>query len=114
MGTILLLAIGAQCVSFAINGGVLFFYLGAVLIGIAHAILYPTLTTFLSFVLPKANRNILLGLFIAMADLGVSLGGLIMGPLSDLYSYSTTYMICSILGVLMLFVAYDRRKMFIG
>lgn len=114
MGTILVLAIGAQCVSFAINGGVLFFYLGAVLIGIAQAILYPTLTTFLSFVLPQAKRNILLGLFIAMADLGVSLGGLIMGPLSDLYSYSTTYMICSILGVLMLFVAYDRRKLFIG
>lgn len=114
MGTILLLAVGAQCVSFAINGGVLFFYLGAVLIGIAQAILYPTLTTFLSFVLPQVNRNILLGLFIAMADLGVSLGGLIMGPVSDLYSYSTTYMICAILGVLMLFVAYDRRKMFIG
>lgn len=114
MGTIFLLAIGAQCVSFAINGGVIFFYLGAVLIGIAQAILYPTLTTFLSFVLPKANRNILLGLFIAMADLGVSLGGLIMGPVSDLYSYSTTYMICAILGVVMLFVAYDRRKMFIG
>lgn len=114
MGTILLLAIGAQSVSFAIYGGAIFFYLGAILIGIAQAILYPTLTTFLSFVLPQANRNILLGLFIAMADLGVSLGGLIMGPVSDLYSYSNTYMICAILGVAMLFVAYDRRKIFIG
>jgi len=114
MGTMLLLAMGAQCVSFAINGGVIFFYLGAILIGIAQALLYPTLTTFLSFVLPQMNRNMLLGLFIAMADLGVSLGGVIMGPVSDLYSYSTTYMICAILGVAMLFVAYDRRKIFIG
>ena len=114
MGTMLLLAMGAQCVSFAINGGVIFFYLGAILIGIAQALLYPTLTTFLSFVLPHANRNILLGLFIAMADLGVSLGGVIMGPMADLFSFSFMYMICAILGVTMIFFAYDRRKIFVG
>lgn len=114
MGTMLLLAMGAQCVSFAINGGVIIFYLGATFMGIAQALLYPTLTTYLSFVLPQMNRNVLLGLFIAMADLGVSLGGVIMGPVADFYSYSTTYMICAILGVAMLFFAYDRRKKFVG
>ncbi|MDQ1005233.1 MFS family permease [Neobacillus niacini] len=114
MGTMLLLAMGAQCVSFAINGGVIFFYLGATFMGIAQALLYPTLTTYLSFVLPQMNRNVLLGLFIAMADLGVSLGGVLMGPVADFYSYSTTYMICAILGVAMLFFAYDRRKIFVG
>jgi MFS family permease len=114
MGTMLLLAMGAQCVSFAINGEGIFFYLGATFIGIAQALLYPTLTTYLSFVLPQMNRNVLLGLFIAMADLGVSLGGVIMGPVADFYSYSTTYMICAILGVAMLFFAYDRRKIFVG
>jgi MFS family permease len=114
MGTMLLLAMGAQCVSFAINGGAIFFYLGATFMGIAQALLYPTLTTYLSFVLPQMKRNVLLGLFIAMADLGVSLGGVIMGPVADFYSYSTTYMICAILSVAMLFFAYDRRKIFVG
>ncbi|MBD1381806.1 staphylopine family metallophore export MFS transporter CntE [Metabacillus arenae] len=114
MGTMLLLALGAQCVSYSITGGSVFFYVGAVLMGVAQALLYPTLTTYLSFVLPQLNRNVLLGLFIAMADLGVSLGGVIMGPIADLFSYSTMYQICAILGVVMILFAYDRRKLFVG
>ncbi|ANU11210.1 MFS transporter [Planococcus antarcticus DSM 14505] len=114
MGTMLLLAVGAQSVSFAISGGVIFFYLGAILIGIAQALLYPTLTTYLSFVLPQGDRNVLLGLFIAMADLGVSLGGVLLGPIADSYSFSTAYMFCAVLGLAMLIFSYDRRKIFIG
>ncbi|UOE94720.1 MFS transporter [Alkalihalobacillus sp. LMS39] len=110
MGTMLLLTVAAQSISFSLVGGALFFYVGAVLMGIAQALLYPTLTTYLSFVLPKANRNVLLGLFIAMADLGVSLGGVIMGPIADLFSYSVMYMICAGLGVIMFFFAYERKK----
>lgn len=110
MGTMLLLTVAAQSISFSLVGGALFFYVGAVLMGIAQALLYPTLTTYLSFVLPKVNRNVLLGLFIAMADLGVSLGGVIMGPIADLFSYSVMYMICAGLGVIMFFFAYERKK----
>lgn len=114
MGNMLLLAVGALCVSFAINGGAILFYVGACLMGTAQALLYPTLTTYLSFVLPQVNRNVLLGLFIAMADLGVSLGGVIMGPIADTSSYSFMYMICAGLGVAMIFFAYDRREVFVG
>jgi MFS family permease len=114
MGTMLLLAMGAQCVSFATTGGAVFFYAGAMLMGIAQALIYPTLTTYLSFVLPQMNRNVLLGLFIAMADLGVSLGGVIMGPMADIFSYSSMYIICAILGTAMIIFAYDRRKIFVG
>ncbi|MCK9859661.1 MFS transporter [Paenibacillus sp. ATY16] len=89
--------------------GAILFYMSACLMGISQALLYPTLTTYLSFVLPQANRNVLLGLFIAMADLGVSLGSAAMGPLVDLTSYSYMYLICSILGALMIAVAYNRR-----
>lgn len=113
MSTMLFLALAAQCVSFSITGGATFFYVGAVLMGIAQALIYPTLTTYLTFVLPKVNRNILIGLFIAMADLGVSLGGVIMGPIADISSYSFMYMICAILGGLMIVFAYDRRRIFI-
>lgn len=114
MGTMLLLAIAALCVSFATTGGAVFFYAGAMLMGIAQALIYPTLTTYLSFVLPKMDRNVLLGLFIAMADLGVSLGSVIMGPMADIFSYSSMYRICAILGVAMVIFAYDRRKILLG
>ncbi|MNG38232.1 hypothetical protein D3C84_1258570 [compost metagenome] len=42
----------------------------------------------------------LIGLFIATADLGVSLGGIVMGPIADLTSYSTMYLICAALTIL--------------
>lgn len=110
MGVMLLLSAAAGCVSFAVEGGAAFFYVGAVLMGTAQALIYPTLTTYLSFVLPKAERGVLLGLFIATADLGVSMGGMVMGPVADLSSYSTMYTVCSILGVLMIGAAFRRKK----
>ncbi|MDP4098186.1 MFS transporter [Paenibacillus sp. P96] len=112
MGTLLLLASAAGCVSFSIKGGAVFFYAGAVQMGIAQAILYPMLTTYLSFVLPKSDRNVLIGLFIATADLGVSLGGVVMGPVADLTSYSFMYMICALLGAAMIFFVSDRQRRF--
>ncbi|SDZ39014.1 Predicted arabinose efflux permease, MFS family [Evansella caseinilytica] len=114
MGTMLLLAAAAQCVSFSLIGGAVFFYIGAVLMGTAQALLYPTLTTYLSFVLPQANRNVLLGLFIATADLGVSMGGVMMGPVADISSYSFMYMLCAVLAAVMILFAYDWRKQFVG
>ncbi|WP_103107388.1 staphylopine family metallophore export MFS transporter CntE [Brevibacillus reuszeri] len=111
MGTMLMLAVASLCISLATTAGAVLFYTGALLMGVAQALLYPTLTTYLSFVLPKENRNVLIGLFIAMADLGVSLGGIIMGPVADLTSYSMMYMLCTILGTAMILVAYDRRSL---
>ncbi|WP_373229981.1 MFS transporter [Cohnella sp.] len=113
MSMMLILAVAAQSVSFSVMGGAVFFYVGALLMGIAQAVLYPTLTTYLTFVLPQMNRNVLIGLFIAMADLGVSLGGIIMGPIADLSSYSFMYMICAILGVSMILFSYERGKIFV-
>ncbi|WP_409178940.1 staphylopine family metallophore export MFS transporter CntE [Brevibacillus fortis] len=114
MGIMLILAAAALSVSFSILGGAAFLYVGAILMGIAQALLYPTLTTYLTFVLPKTDRNVLIGLFIAMADLGVSLGGVIMGPVADYFSYSLMYMICAILGVTMIIFAYERGKTSVG
>lgn len=110
MGIMLILAAAALSVSFSTLGGAAYLYGGAILMGIAQALLYPTLTTYLTFVLPKTDRNVLIGLFIAMADLGVSLGGVIMGPVADYFSYSFMYMICAILGVTMIIFAYERSK----
>lgn len=99
-GTMLLLIAASAAVGLASHAGAALFYGGALLMGVAQALLYPTLTTYLSFVLPKADRNVLIGLFIATADLGVSLGGIVMGPVADLTSYSSMYLICAGLAVL--------------
>ncbi|USY56607.1 MFS transporter [Bacillus sp. 1780r2a1] len=113
-GTLLMLALAAQSISFAVVGGAFFFYAAAILMGIAQAIIYPTLTTYLSFVLPATNRNVLLGLFIATADLGVSLGSVVMGPVADALSYSVMYAVCAGLGALMILFSYDKRKQFVN
>lgn len=109
MVIMLMVTVAAASVSFSLTGGAVFFYLGALAMGGAQAMLYPTLTTYLSFVLPQASRNVLIGLFVAMADLGVSLGGVLMGPVADLTSYSNMYMICGLLGASMILFAYVRR-----
>ncbi|PJN54711.1 hypothetical protein PAEVO_14320 [Paenibacillus sp. GM2FR] len=109
MGTMLLLTLAAVCISISSEQGAVLLYTGAILMGIAQALLYPALTTYLSFVLPPSNRNVLIGLFIAMADLGVSMGGVVMGPIADYYSYSVMYMICAVLSMIMVVVAYERR-----
>lgn len=109
MGTMLLLTLAAVCISISSEHGAVFLYTGAILMGITQALLYPTLTTYLSFVLPPSNRNVLIGLFIAMADLGVSMGGVVMGPIADYFSYSVMYMICAGLSMAMVIVAYERR-----
>ncbi|MCM3184533.1 staphylopine family metallophore export MFS transporter CntE [Priestia megaterium] len=114
MGTLLMLTLAAQSISFANVGGAFFFYTAAVLMGVAQAIIYPTLTTYLTFVLPVNNRNTLLGLFIATADLGVSLGSVVMGPIADALSYSFMYTICAVFGILMVVFAYGRQKQFVS
>lgn len=109
MVIMLMVTVAAVCVSLSLTGGAVFFYIGAVVMGGAQALLYPTLTTYLSFVLPQSNRNVLIGLFVAMADLGVSLGGVLMGPVADITSYSNMYMICGLLGASMILFAYIWR-----
>ncbi|SFS53031.1 MFS transporter [Paenibacillus sp. 453mf] len=108
-GTLLLLTLAALFVSLSATTGPVLFYISALFIGIAQAILYPTLTTYLTFVLPEAHRNMLIGLFIATADLGVSLGGVLMGPVVDMSSYSLMYLICAVLGAGLIVIASTRR-----
>lgn len=110
MGIMLLIAASALCVSLSASaGGAVVLYAGALMMGTAQALLYPTLTTYLTFVLPQETRNVLVGLFIAMADLGVVLGGVLMGPIADLSTYSWMYAACAALGAAMIPLAYERR-----
>ena len=109
VSVLLLLAIASLIVAIGPHVHVVIFYLSAIFIGVTQALLYPTLTSYLSFVLPKSGRNMLLGLFIACADLGVSLGGSIMGPVSDLVGLSWMYVICGILVMCMMLMSIMKK-----
>ncbi|WP_461676295.1 staphylopine family metallophore export MFS transporter CntE [Staphylococcus warneri] len=105
VSVLMLLVIASMVVAIGPHVHVMMFYSSAILIGTTQALVYPTLTSYLSFVLPKAGRNMLLGLFIACADLGVSLGGSLMGPISDLVGFSWMYTICGMLVVVMMLMS---------
>lgn len=105
VSVLMLLVIASMLVAIGPHIHVMMFYSSAILIGATQALVYPTLTSYLSFVLPKAGRNMLLGLFIACADLGVSLSGSLMGPISDLVGFSWMYTICGMLVVVMILMS---------
>ncbi|OMF26284.1 MFS transporter [Paenibacillus sp. FSL H8-0548] len=115
IGVLLLAAAASLLLSFSESKGALLLYAAAILMGIAQALLYPTLMTYLTFVLPSSSRNVLIGLFIASADLGISLGGIAMGPIADQISYSGVYTVCAAL-VLMTacFVVVYQKRLTLG
>ncbi|WP_210648162.1 staphylopine family metallophore export MFS transporter CntE [Staphylococcus aureus] len=104
-----LLVIASFVVAFGPQVGAIIFYGSAILIGMTQAMVYPTLTSYLSFVLPKVGRNMLLGLFIACADLGISLGGTLMGPISDLVGFKWMYLICGMLVIVIMIMSLLKK-----
>lgn len=83
--------------------------LAAVLNGMAFAVLYPTLLTFVSFRVPEAARGFLIGLFIGAADFGFALGALAMGPVADAFSYPAMFQVCAVLCLIAALVALAYR-----
>jgi len=81
-----------------------FVYISAVFNGLASAMLYPTITTYMSFVVPQESRNVLLGLFLATYDLGFGLGGFLMGFIVQFTSYMVMFMVCTVLAIIALCV----------
>lgn len=87
-----------------------FVYISAVFNGIAVALLYPTLTTYLSFVLPVESRYVLMGLFMSSYDLGYSLGGLVMGIVIQSLSYQAMFAVCTVLALAAVLVVWVSKK----
>ena len=108
-GLMLSAALGTQLLSLMDMLGP-FVYISAVFSGFALALLYPTLTTYLSFVLPADSRYVLMGIFMSSYDLGFSLGGLAMGIVVQISSYSMMFTVCTLLSVAALVVVMLFRK----
>lgn len=77
-----------------------FVYISALFNGIATAMLYPTLTTYISFAIPESHKHVLLGLFLASYDFGFSLGGVLMGIIIQFGSYPMMFAACSVIGLI--------------
>lgn len=95
IGGLLLSASAGSLILALLESAESFVYLSAICNGLAVALLYPTMVTYLSFVLPSRNRAILLGLFISSYDLGFSSGGLLMGMVAERISYSGMFTLCA-------------------
>ncbi|WP_223192566.1 staphylopine family metallophore export MFS transporter CntE [Paenibacillus sedimenti] len=108
-GLLLSAAAGAQLLAMLHIAGPLI-YISAICNGVAVALIYPTLTTYLTFVLPAHARHILLGLFISSYDLGFSLGGLMMGPLAERFSYSQMFTCCAWLSIAVLIIIIGNKN----
>ncbi|WP_347939777.1 MFS transporter [Peribacillus simplex] len=88
-----------------------FIYVAALFNGLSSAMLYPSLTTYISFVVPTKSKHILLGVFLASYDLGFSLGSLVMGFIVQFGSFSIMYATCSVLALFVMgIIAFQRTQ----
>jgi len=76
-----------------------FLYAAALFNGIAAALLYPTLATYMSFAIPKASKPALYGVFLGCYDFGFAFGGFAMGFVVEASSYAAMFGACSLLAL---------------
>ena len=87
-----------------------FIYVSAIFNGLATAMLYPTIITYMSFAIPKETKHILLGVYLASYDLGFALGGFVMGFIIQISSFSFMFITCSIIGLAAIMFIWGNRK----
>ncbi|WP_051541263.1 staphylopine family metallophore export MFS transporter CntE [Caldalkalibacillus mannanilyticus] len=87
-----------------------FLYISAIFNGVASAMLYPTIITYMSFAIPKETKHILLGVFLASYDLGFALGGFGMGFVIQISSFSSMFATCSMIGLAAIAYIWLKRK----
>jgi MFS family permease len=66
--------------------------------GAALSMLYPSLVTYVSFIVPARHRGRGLGIFIAAADFGTSVGTMGLSFIAAMYSYEAMFGACMVIG----------------
>lgn len=84
--------------------------LAAVCNGIALSMLYPTLLTYVSFIVPELFRGRGIGLFIAAADFGTSAGIWGLSLVASAYSYEAMFSGCIAIGAAVLLLMLFFKK----
>ncbi|GLI08211.1 MFS transporter [Paenibacillus tyrfis] len=84
--------------------------IAAVCNGIALSMLYPTLLTYVSFIVPERFRGRGIGLFIAAADFGTSVGTWGLSLIANAYSYEAMFTGCIAIGAAALLLILLQSK----
>lgn len=83
----------AGLVILAFSPNLTFLVLGSFIYAVGFAYLPTTLSALLLDHTPPHSRGLALGIFMAVFDGGIGLGGLALGPLADLWGYAALYLI---------------------
>lgn len=76
----------------ALAGNFALIMLGSFVYALGFAYLPTTLSALLLDHTPVSDRGAALGIFMAVFDLGIGLGGIALGPLADLWNYTAMYL----------------------
>lgn len=76
--------------------------LGSFIYALGFAYFPTTLSALLLDHTPISNRGVILGLFMAVFDVGIGLGSLAMGPIADLWGYTAMYLAGGVIALLCL------------
>jgi MFS family permease len=82
------------------------FFLSAFVLGIGFGTAFPTFQAMVNHIVPVHQRGAANSTFFTAVDLGIGLGAVITGLLSDYISLSTTFLICAFITVIASFLFY--------
>jgi MFS family permease len=77
----------------ALSGNIILLFTGIFVYALGFAYLPTTLSALLLDHTPVSDRGAALGIFMAVFDIGIGLGGIALGPLADLWNYTTMYLV---------------------
>jgi len=89
--------VGLAIISFA--GNIVLLFTGIFIYALGFAYLPTTLSALLLDYTPVSDRGAALGIFMAVFDIGIGLGSIALGPLADVWNYTTMYLACAAIGL---------------
>jgi MFS family permease len=87
----------------ALSGNIVLLFSGIFIYALGFAYLPTTLSALLLDHTPVSDRGAALGIFMAVFDIGIGLGGIALGPLADLWNYTTMYLVAAAIALVGLF-----------
>ncbi|RJP35716.1 MAG: MFS transporter [Actinobacteria bacterium] len=85
-------------ITIAFAGGIALLFTGIFIYALGFAYLPTTLSALLLDHTKPSDRGAALGIFMAVFDVGIGLGSIALGPLADLWSYTTMYLVSGAIG----------------
>lgn len=86
------------------------FLLGSMVYALGIAYVPTTLSALLLDLTAPERRGLVLGLFMAVFDIGVGLGGIVLGPLADALGYPSMYLVSACVALAGLGILFLLRK----